>query len=347
MQKRPVFIAAFSVYDKMEQRFPVNVMAELKNVLTEFNMPVIYSGYYRYRILTLISGVYMLLRYAHVYSTVILPLYGTTNSVWWYRILSATAGFLRKKVIAIVHGGTIPAQLSDRHKPFHSIFKKADAIVAPSAFMQHELRPYEYNVNVIENAIDINNYIFQNKERIRPRIFWMRTFHHYYDPLLAIEVASLLNKVYPDFEMVMAGADKGLLPVCKRQVKLLGLERKVIFPGYIGMAEKNQYAQEYDIFLCTNNTDNAPVSIIEAMAFGLPIVSTSVGGIPFIIKNGETGLLCEERTPVSIASALSSLIEYPAKAAWMAQQARKDALRFDKAFVASSWDSLIEHLHQK
>ncbi len=72
-------------------------------------------------------------------------------------------------------------------------------------------------------------------------------------------------------------------------------------------------------------TEGSPSVLLEAMAFGVPVVATEVGGIPEIVTNGETALLVPARDPAAMAAALERLISDPGAAANLAQQARKKA----------------------
>src|SRR5690606_31616955 len=77
------------------------------------------------------------------------------------------------------------------------------------------------------------------------------------------------------------------------QVKALAKQLKVSvkFTGKLTKSEWNQLSKEYNIFINTTNFDNMPVSVIEAMALGLPVVSTNVGGLPYLITDGVDGML--------------------------------------------------------
>ena len=100
-------------------------------------------------------------------------------------------------------------------------------------------------------------------------------------------------------------------------------------------------AAGYDIFLNTTNFDNMPVSVIEAMALGLPLVSTNVGGMPFLIEDGVDGILVPPGDTKAMAGAIKDLLADPEKARKMAARARKKAEGFDWKVVAGQWKELL------
>src|SRR5262249_33457461 len=142
-------------------------------------------------------------------------------------------------------------------------------------------------------------------------LLWMRSFHPIYNPQMAIKVLAELRKSHPNATLIMAGVDKGLEPEVKGMVSDMDLSDAVSFPGFLNSKKKAQFYSEAYVFLNTNRTDNMPVSVVEACACGLPVVSTNVGGLPFLITNGENGLLVENENDPEMVEAVKSLLENP------------------------------------
>ena len=100
-------------------------------------------------------------------------------------------------------------------------------------------------------------------------------------------------------------------------------------------------SQKSNIFINTTNFDNTPVSVIEAMALGLPIVSTNVGGIPFLISNGEDGLLV---SPDSIEEMVHAILKFKNNNDFRLKtikKARKKVEKFDWKEVRLKWQQLL------
>jgi glycosyltransferase involved in cell wall biosynthesis len=164
---------------------------------------------------------------------------------------------------------------------------------------------------------------------------------------MAVRVAAIIAKEYPEMHMVMAGYDRGSLAMVQQLAKDLGVADKIDFPGYINNQQKNEYAAELDIYICTNRVDNAPVTFIEMMALGLPIVSVNVGGIPFLLKEEVNGLMVDLDDDDAMAKRIISIINQPYLGRELASNARQFAKRFGEKPVLEKWKVVLKRLGYK
>jgi glycosyltransferase involved in cell wall biosynthesis len=95
------------------------------------------------------------------------------------------------------------------------------------------------------------------------------------------------------------------------------------------------------VFLNTNRVDNAPVSVLEAAACGLPVVSTEVGGIPYLLRNEEQALLVPEGNAEAMAGAVRRLLDQPALAARLSAAGRQVAERSAWERVRPAWEEVL------
>jgi glycosyltransferase involved in cell wall biosynthesis len=142
----------------------------------------------------------------------------------------------------------------------------------------------------------------------------------------------------------MAGQDKGLLQGMKDLARERRLEQSIRFPGFLDMTGKQREFSTHDIFLNTNRVDNTPVSVIEAAAFGLPIVATAVGGVPYLLEHEHTGLLVPDDDAETKTQAVIRLLQDAALATRLSQNARQWAEQFDWERVISQWESLFAQM---
>ena len=178
---------------------------------------------------------------------------------------------------------------------------------------------------------------------IKPRLLWVRSFSSIYNPRMAIQAFNLLKIHYPETEMCMVGPDKdGSLIECKKLAKDQKSEHKIHFTGLLTNEEWINLSINYDIFISTTNFDNTPVSLMEAMALGLPVISTNVGGIPYLIEDEVTGLLTEKDNHQEMANKVIWIINHPEKAYEIAVNARKKAEQFDWNVIKHRWFSLLQ-----
>jgi len=278
------------------------------------------------------------------YDIAIVPMYGGFKSYLWQSITTRVLAFMGKKVVLVVHGGSIPMRMRSNANKYLVCFRRVHKVVCPSMFIATALQEFDVQATVIENVVNLQEYAFQPKEHFRPRVLWMRTLEDIYNPEMAIRVAAILVKRYPSFRMVMAGYDRGSLPLVKQLIDRYGLEDHVELPGYISNEQKNNYCQELDIYICTNRIDNAPVSFIEMMAMGLPVVSVSVGGIPFMLRDEYNGLLVPLDNDVAMADAVTRIIEEPGLGKKLAENGKEFAEQYDEVPVLTKWLNVFNEL---
>src|SRR5690606_27971952 len=95
------------------------------------------------------------------------------------------------------------------------------------------------------------------------------------------------------------------------------------------------------IFINTTNFDNTPVSVMEAMALGLPIISTNVGGMPFLIDSGADGILVSPNNAQAFVDAINDFIKNPSKAEMISLKAKEKVEGFDWEKLKERWIELL------
>jgi len=250
------------------------------------------------------------------------------------------------KVVMVIHGGAFPDFTARYPDWVRRVLGRADAICTPSAFLQQAIGQYGFRADVIPNVIELQRYPYRQRSSLRPHLLWMRTFHPIYNPALAARAFARLYAVNPAARLVMAGQPKGEEQAIEQLVHDLGLAQAVRFAGFLDMAGKAREGMTADIFLNTNRIDNMPVSVVEACAMGLPVVSTNVGGIPCLLTEGETGLLVPDDDDEAMFNAICRLLNTPELAAKLSAQGRALAERSSWESVRRQWDDLFARLYQ-
>jgi len=316
----------------------------IAEMFSKNHLSVITSSIHSGRIARLWDNLWVILTHQKEIKIVIIPLYGTRPAFIWQEIVSRVVKFFHKKLILTIDGGSIPDKMEKNPRHFLKAMKRADTLICPSAFFYHYLDKYPVKKIQIENAINLTGYLFMHKKTFRPKILWMRAFEKTYNPLMAVKVAKILYSQFPDFEMVMAGPDHGMLAETKKRVHEEGLSQNVFFPGYINLEEKLHYAAQYDFYICTNEIDNAPVSVIEFMALGLVIIATNVGGLPDLIADEQNGFLIPPNNAEEMASKIVTVIQNPLKGIAMTEKAYAFTKNFGEDVVMEKWKKLFEKL---
>jgi glycosyltransferase involved in cell wall biosynthesis len=248
------------------------------------------------------------------------------------------------KIVFFLHGGSLP-NFMDRYPTWaRRVFNRADRLVAPSDFLASAFIQRGYRVEVIPNVIDLGLYPFRHRNTVNPRLLWMRAFHQVYNPLMAIHVLVQLRTEMPGATLVMAGLDKGM----QAEVQRLALKERVSnfvrFPGFLDAEAKRGEGAQADIFLNTTHVDNMPVSVVEACAMGLPVVSTAVGGVPALLAHEETGLLVPDNDVQAMSAAVQRVCNDPALAGKLSMNGRRLAESFSWTRVLEKWERMFHQL---
>ncbi|ESU20781.1 glycosyl transferase, group 1 family protein [Flavobacterium cauense R2A-7] len=265
----------------------------------------------------------------------------STSGFWFAFSVSQLCRLFGKKYIPILHGGNLPNRLQNNPKLCTMVFGNAYKNVAPSHYLLEAFKKAGFsNLVFIPNTLEIGQYPFLERTELQPKLLWVRAFDAIYNPKMAIDVLSLLQKKFPEAQLCMVGPDRdGSMESCKDYA----LEKNVAvhFTGRLPKTEWIALAAAYDIFINTTHFDNTPVSVMEAMALGLPVVTTNVGGIPFLLKNNQEAMLVADNDFVGMVDAIVSLIENPQTAKEMARKARIKAESWDWNVVKDQWKNLL------
>lgn len=254
-------------------------------------------------------------------------------------LASRSARALGVPVALWLHGGNLPT-FSERHPRWvRRVFERAEVLVAPTTYLQSVGEAWGRPCVVIDNLSPDEPAPFERRGRREPRLLWMRTFHPLYRPELAVEVLGELVRRHPEALLTMAGQDRGSLESTRALVRQNGLDEHVRFPGFLGHDQKHEAFREHDIFLNTTRADNAPVSLIEAAAHGVSIVSTSVGGIPALFPDGEAALLADSAQ--GLCAAVTRLLDEPGLADALAHAAHDRSMDCTWERVGPRWHSLL------
>ena len=260
-------------------------------------------------------------------------------------IIAEVAGRLGKMfklpTIMVLHGGHLPEFIEQHGWWTKRVLNRADFLVAPSSYLAEKIGAFGYQITEIPNVIDLDDYPFRERSQIEPRLIWMRSFHSIYNPEMAIQVLAELHRTVPRATLTMAGVDKGLEDRIKRMAADAGLSSSVRFPGFLNAAEKSREFAAADIYLNTNRIDNMPVSVVEACAFGLPVVATCVGGLPYLITNRENGLLVPSEDVTAMTTAVKELLDKPDLTQGISLGARRLAEKSAWTHVRDDWEEIL------
>jgi glycosyltransferase involved in cell wall biosynthesis len=268
-----------------------------------------------------------------------------SSQAFWFAITTALLARLFKlPYIPVLHGGDLPKRKKRSPVILRYFLKGAAHVVCPSGYLQFEMNDfYPRDYVLIPNFIDLKNYpLYPKSAGMGIRLLWVRSFHEIYNPCLAIDLLELLSERGLDAYLAMVGPDKdGSLEKTKKYAEEKGVLHRVRFTRGLSNEEWIEFSKDYNIFINTTDVDNTPVSVMEAMALGFPVISTNVGGLPFLIDSGVDGILVNMGNAESFADQITCLGNDSVLFETLARNARQKAEAFDWLQVGEKWLALL------
>ncbi|MEO8075731.1 MAG: glycosyltransferase family 4 protein [Acidobacteriota bacterium] len=245
--------------------------------------------------------------------------------------------------ILTLHGGALPEFAARHPERVTRLLNSAAAVTTPSGYLVEALSRYRRNLILQPNPIAAAQYPFRVRRAPEPRLLWVRAFHRIYNPVMAVRVVASLQHDYPGVRLTMVGPDRGdgTREKTLAAAAELGVETRVAFPGAVAKSRLPEVFAEHDIFLNTTNVDNTPVTVVEAMACGMSVISTSVGGVPYLVRHEEDALLVEPDDADGMSAAVRRVMNTPDLAEKLSLGARQNALSRDWSILLPRWERLL------
>ena len=233
------------------------------------------------------------------------------NSGWSWHLFATPAvwvGRLRKVPVVINYrGGEAESFLLRAQSLVRFSMRRVAALIVPSRFLLEIFGRFSMPAEVVPNIIDLSRFRPRDEVSVNVRHFVVaRNLEPLYDNETALRAFHMVGALYPDARLTIAGSG----PEAQRLRDLaaqLGLTDRVSFVGRLDREQMAELYRQADVMINPSLADNMPNSVLEAMASGVPVVSTNVGGVPYIVEDGVTALLVEPGSPKAMADALLRL----------------------------------------
>jgi glycosyltransferase involved in cell wall biosynthesis len=234
------------------------------------------------------------------------------NSGWSWHLFAAPAILIGKlRGIAVVvnyRGGEADSFLARSVKQVKRSLARADALVVPSGFLETVFAKYGFTSRIVPNIIDLGR--FSPREAgvsSAPNILVARNLEPIYDNATALRAFKIVRESLPAARLTIAGSgpEKAMLHQLAAE---LGIAEAVTFAGRVENADMPKLYRSADVMINPSLADNMPISVLESLASGVPVVSTNVGGVAYLVKDGETALLVPPGDHAAMAAALLRLL---------------------------------------
>lgn len=242
---------------------------------------------------------------------------------------------LGRPVLLNYHSGEAPDHLRRSWIARRTLRRHVDLNIVPSPFLRDVLASFGIAADVVSNTIDPREFTYRIRAPLRPRLLSTRNFEPLYNVACTLRAFAIVQARHPDASLTLVGGgsqDTALRTLASE----LGL-RNVTFAGRVPPGDIHRYYADADIYLQTPSIDNMPLSVLEAFASGLPVVSTDVGGVPSILTDGVHGLLAPDNDAEAAASQVLRLLAEPAGARQLAAAAHETCARYDWSVVREGW----------
>jgi glycosyltransferase involved in cell wall biosynthesis len=252
------------------------------------------------------------------------------------------ARLLGKPVLLNYHSGEAPDHLRRSAVARFALRRLVDLNVVPSSFLRDVFASHQIPAIVVPNSIDVERFKYRVRDLIGPRLVSTRSFETLYNIECTLDAFALIQVAYPDATLTLVGGGSQEQAL-RRRVEQLGL-RHVRFVGRVAPDQIHRYYDEADIYIQTPAIDNMPLSVLEAFASGLPVVSTRIGGVPAMLENGALGYLAADNDPADVARQVDAILADPAEARRRAATARATCDAYAWPRVHDGWVSAYRAL---
>lgn len=257
----------------------------------------------------------------------------------WYLFAAPAVAVARLRGVPCIvhyHGGEAERFLARWAQLVVPALKAADALVVPSGFLQSVFARHGVQSSVVPNVVNME--LFgrrRDRDHARPVLVVARNLEAIYDLPTALRAFAEIRRSVPGVLLSIAGTG----PEERRLRELaaqLRIADAVTFTGRLSMEGMAALLASATVMLNPSTADNLPVSILEAMVSGVAVVSTRAGGIPRLVRDGETGLLVDVGDAAAMARAVVRLLEDPELQSRITDAASIDVEHYGWASVRES-----------
>ena len=251
---------------------------------------------------------------------------------------------LGKPVLLNYHSGEAADHLRRSWIARTALRRAVDVNVVPSAYLRDVFAGFGIDADVVVNTVDRETFAYRVRDLDKRPLTLLstRNFEPNYNVACTLRAFARVQACVPDVALTLVGSGSQEAAL-KELVTTLGL-RDVHFAGAVRPERIASYYASADVYVQTPVVDNMPLSILEAYASGLPVVSTAVGGVPAIVRDRVDGFLAPDNDAEQVANRIIELIEHPDVARRLAAAAHAKCEQYDWRSVRESWRAIYRTL---
>lgn len=245
------------------------------------------------------------------------------------------ARIARKRTILTYHGGGGSTFFAKHERLVKHYLMHTDANVVLSGFLGNVFDKYRIPYSIIPNIIELDETLYRKRLTLKPDFICIRSHEEIYNIPCILRGFKRVQERIPNATLTLVG-DGSLHDTLVAQASRMGLDN-VRFTGRVANSEIYNYLNKTDIMLSSPTVDNMPVSLLEAMNAGLLVISSNVGGVPYMIDNGRTGFLFPSNDDSALANCMLRALENIQDALCIMEAAHHEVKKY-------SWPNVREPL---
>jgi glycosyltransferase involved in cell wall biosynthesis len=252
------------------------------------------------------------------------------------------AKLYRRKIVLNYHSGEAEDHLARSRRTALPLIRLADSVAVPSGYLAGVFAKFGFAAHVVSNVVETGRFRFRERRPLEPVFLANRNLEPMYNVGCVLRAFEIIRNRIPGARLLVAGegSERPRLEALRDALGLRGVE----FTGRIAPAAMPELYDRAGVFLNGSDIDNMPMSILEAYASGLPVVTTDAGGIPYMVEDGRTGLLVPRGDYRAMAARAISLFEDDSLAWRLVHNARQECSRYQWDAVRDGWLNLYEAL---
>jgi glycosyltransferase involved in cell wall biosynthesis len=260
------------------------------------------------------------------------------NSGWSWNLFAVPAIRLAAlrgvPVVVNYRGGEAGSFLETAHARVRETIRHCAVLAVPSGFLVDVFKRHSIKAEILPNIVDLDRFHPASNELKRgARLLVARNLEPIYDNATAIRALALVRLVRRDATMTIAGSGPEEAALTRLAAEL-ELGDAVRFAGRLNRDEMAALYREADVLVNPSIVDNMPNSVLEALASGVPVVSTRVGGVPYIVEDGASALLVPSQDAQAMAAAICRLLDNPCLADSLIAAGRAQVSQYSWARVS-------------
>ncbi|MFT6915438.1 MAG: glycosyltransferase involved in cell wall biosynthesis [Motiliproteus sp.] len=270
-----------------------------------------------------------------------------SNSGWAWYLFSVPvihiARLYRIPCLINYRGGLADEFLSTAAARVRFSLKRSSGLIVPSTFLEAVFNKYGIDAEVIPNIVNLELFKYRpyRSDKKSLHLIVTRNLEALYGNHYAIEALVLIIQQTPGARMTIAGdgPERGKL---EKLACDLSVNQRIHFTGRLDRSQMVALYASADILINPTTADNMPNSLLEAMACGIPIVTTAVGGIPYMVTDRETALLINVGDARAIADAVLELLKDPLLASNLSQNGHQKVIQYRPDAVLPLWEKCYQ-----